>query len=56
MQNPPNGAVIRYYLAEEPEEDVEVTLTFADSRGRRSGASPGSRRRKTTRKSRPKPG
>ena len=33
MQNPPNGAVIRYYLAEEPDEDVEVTLVFADSRG-----------------------
>jgi len=33
MQNPPNGAVIRYYLAEEPEEDVEVTLTFTDSLG-----------------------
>ncbi len=33
MQNRPNGAVIRYYLTEEPEEDVEVTLTFADSRG-----------------------
>ncbi len=33
MQNPPNGAVIRYYLAEEPEKDVEVTLTFLDSSG-----------------------
>ncbi|TFH59239.1 MAG: hypothetical protein E4G90_10380 [Gemmatimonadales bacterium] len=33
MQNPPNGAVIRYYLAEEPEKDVEVTLTFLDSGG-----------------------
>jgi hypothetical protein len=33
MENPPNGAVIRYYLAEEPEEDVEVTLTFLDGSG-----------------------
>jgi hypothetical protein len=31
MRNPPNGAVIRYYLAEEPEQDVEVTLTFLDA-------------------------
>jgi hypothetical protein len=33
MQNPANGAVIRYFLAEEPEDDVEVTLAFSDSRG-----------------------
>ena len=28
MENPPNGAVIRYYLAEEPDDSVEVTLTL----------------------------
>ena len=33
MQNPPNGAVIRYFLAEEPHEDAEVTLAFTDARG-----------------------
>jgi hypothetical protein len=33
MQDPPNGAVIRYYLAEEPEKDAEVALTFSDSQG-----------------------
>ncbi len=33
MRNPPNGAVIRFYLGEEPEEDVDVTLSFMDASG-----------------------
>jgi len=33
MQNPPNGAVIRYFLGEELAEDVDVTLTFQDDSG-----------------------
>jgi len=33
MTNPPNGARVRYYLVEEPEEDVDVTLTFLDAAG-----------------------
>jgi hypothetical protein len=33
MENPPNGALIRYYLAEGPDDDVEVTLTFLDADG-----------------------
>ena len=33
MQNPPDGAVIRYFLAQEPEEDVEMTLEILDAEG-----------------------
>jgi photosystem II stability/assembly factor-like uncharacterized protein len=33
MENPSNGALIRYYLEEAPDEDVEVTLTFLDATG-----------------------
>jgi len=33
MTNPPNGAVIRYYLADEPAEDVEVSVTIMDAVG-----------------------
>jgi photosystem II stability/assembly factor-like uncharacterized protein len=33
MSNPPNGALIRFYLADQPEEDLEVTLSFLDESG-----------------------
>ncbi len=41
IANPPNGALIRYFLAEEQEEDVEVTLTFLDALGEEVRSFPG---------------